>query len=192
LQCQPTDQAAWDAFVERYGPQIYGWCRQWHLQDADARDVTQAVLARLAARMRTFTYDPSKSFRAWLKTLTHHAWRDYVEDQQRAGVGSGDSRVQELLHHLEARADLVRQLEEAFDHELLEAAIARVRLRVAPRTWEVYRLAALEGRPGAEVAKLFQMKVARVFVVKSKVHKLLQEEIRRLEAGGPEARGNPP
>ena len=36
-----TDQAAWDAFVERYGRKIYGWCRHWQLQQADAEDVTQ-------------------------------------------------------------------------------------------------------------------------------------------------------
>ena len=32
-------------------------------QEADAKDVTQMVLVRLAERMRTFAYDPSKSFR---------------------------------------------------------------------------------------------------------------------------------
>ena len=30
--------------------------------------------------MATFAYDPSRSFRGWLKTLTHHAWRDLVDD----------------------------------------------------------------------------------------------------------------
>jgi hypothetical protein len=28
------------------------------------------VLVRLAERMRTIAYDPSKSFRGWLRTLT--------------------------------------------------------------------------------------------------------------------------
>src|SRR5262245_25651066 len=72
----PTDQAAWSAFVDRYAPRIYAWCRQWHVQETDAQDVTQAVLIRLAEIMRTFTYDPTRSFRGWLKTLTRHAWDD--------------------------------------------------------------------------------------------------------------------
>ena len=54
----PSDQAAWDQFVERYSPRIYGWCRRWNLQEADAQDVTQDVLLRLADKMRTFAYDP--------------------------------------------------------------------------------------------------------------------------------------
>ena len=28
LRLDPTDQAAWDVFVERYGRHIYQWCRQ--------------------------------------------------------------------------------------------------------------------------------------------------------------------
>ena len=36
LRQHPGNQAAWCAFVERYGPRVYGWCRGWGLQDADA------------------------------------------------------------------------------------------------------------------------------------------------------------
>ena len=44
LRRDPGDAEAWAEFVEHYGGKILGWCRAWHLQDADARDVTQAVL----------------------------------------------------------------------------------------------------------------------------------------------------
>jgi RNA polymerase sigma-70 factor (ECF subfamily) len=178
----PTDQAAWDAFVERYGRHIYRWCRQWQLQDADALDLTQDILAKLAQKLRDFHYDPSRSFRGWLKTVAHHAWRNFL-DRRRGRAAAGDSQVQELMQTLEAREDLVQKLEEAFDYELLDAAKVRVRLRVAPHTWEAFRLVALEGMPAAEVAVTVRMQVAMVYVAKSKVQKLLQEEIRKLEAG---------
>ena len=55
------------------GPLIHRWCRRWRLQEADAQDVAQDVLLKLHGRMATFNYDPSGSFRAWLKTLAHHA-----------------------------------------------------------------------------------------------------------------------
>src|SRR5579875_3239459 len=89
LRQESIDQAAWSELVERYGPRIFGWCRQGGLQEADAEDVTQMVLVRLVERMRTFHYDPSKSFRGWLRTLTKHAWSDFVEARQRGGRGSG-------------------------------------------------------------------------------------------------------
>ena len=178
-----TDQAAWDAFVERYGRHIYRWCRQWKLQDADAEDVTQDVLVKLARKLRAFTYDPSRSFRGWLKTLAHHAWRDFVRGPRRARAMAGDDQAWALMQTLEAREDLIQKLQEAFDHELLEAAKARVRLRVAPHTWEAFRLVALEGLPVAEVAARVHLQVAMVYVAKSKVQKMLQEEIGKLEMG---------
>jgi RNA polymerase sigma-70 factor (ECF subfamily) len=183
LRQDPTDQAAWDVFVERYGRQIYRWCRQWKLQDADAEDVTQDILVKLARKLRAFTYDPSRSFRGWLRTIAHHAWRDFVDSPRRPQAASSDDEVWERIQSLEAREDLIQKLQEAFDHELLEAAKARVRLRVAPHTWQAFRLVALEGLPVAEVAATVQMQVAMVYVAKSKVQKMLQEEIQKLEAG---------
>ena len=182
LRQAPSDQAAWSVFVERYGRHIYRWCREWKLQDADAEDVTQEILAKLARKLHSFEYDPSRSFRGWLKTLAHHAWRDFVDGRRRRAT-AGDSGVLELMHTLEAREDLVQRLEQAFDHELLDAAKVRVRLRVAPHTWVAFRLATLEGMPAAEVAAAVGMQVAMVYVAKSKVQKMLQEEIEKLEMG---------
>jgi hypothetical protein len=43
----------------------------------------------------------------------------------------------------------VQHLEEEFRRELMDQAIVRVRPRVAPRTWDAFRLTALEGCSGA-------------------------------------------
>jgi RNA polymerase sigma-70 factor (ECF subfamily) len=174
----PTDQGAWGEFAARYGPRIFNWCRHWGLQDADAQDVTQAVLVQLAAKMRNFVYDPSKSFRAWLKTLAHHAWSDFVSDRKKAGAAGPDA-----LQSTPARDDLEARLQEAFDLELLELATARVRERVAPATWEAFRLTALEGLSGAEAAQRLGMQVAAIFKAKSNVQRMLQETVRELDGG---------
>ena len=65
LRAAPADQAAWAAFVDRYGRKVYGWCRHWGLQEADAEDVTQNVLIELARQMAKFEYRTSGSFRGW-------------------------------------------------------------------------------------------------------------------------------
>lgn len=184
LRRNPSGQAGWEEFVERYGRHIYRWCRQWRLQDADAEDVTQNVLVKLTQALREFTYDPSRSFRGWLKTIAHHAWRDFEDSRsRRAQPVGGDGQVQERLLALEAREDLAQRLEVAFDLELLETAKVRVRLRVAPHTWEAFQLIALEGLPAAEVAAKVRLQVAMVYVAKCKVQKMIQEEIGKLEIG---------
>ena len=184
LQRAPTDQAAWGEFVERYGARIYGWCRQWKLQEADARDVTQDVLLKLSERLRTFRYDPARSFRGWLRTLAHHAWNDFVAARSRTvGGGGGDS---DILQQVEARQDLLQRLEEQFDQELFDEAAARVQRRVESRTWEAFRMLALEGCSGAEAAGKLGMKVATVFVARSKVQKLLRQELAKLDEPVPD------
>jgi RNA polymerase sigma-70 factor (ECF subfamily) len=179
---EPDDQAAWAAFVARYGPCILAWCRRWQLQESDASDVTQEVLLQLVDKLRRFQYDPGRSFRAWLKTIVHHAWQDFLERRRRAGLGSGDSAVWERLDSVEARDNLEQQLQDVFDREVLEEAMERVRQRVAPHTWEAFRLMTFEGLSGPEVAPRVGMQVTMVYVARSKVQKMLREEIEALDA----------
>jgi RNA polymerase sigma-70 factor (ECF subfamily) len=181
LQTDPTDQAAWSEFVRRYGSQIYRWCRRWQLQEADAQDVTQAVLARLAAKMRTFTYNPAQSFRAYLRTLARYAWCDFLEANRQPGAGAGGSDVLGMLETVAAGDDLVTRLNEQFDQEVLAEAQARVQQRVEPHTWDAFRLTAQEGLSGSDAATRLGIKVATVFKARSKVQKMLQDEIARLD-----------
>lgn len=181
LRQNPSDVGAWNEFVRRYGRRIYLWCRNWSLQDADAQDVTQNVLLEIAKKMRSFTYDPSRSFRAWLKTLAHGAWCDFVASRRSRQPGSGDSAVHDLLQAIPAPDDFARQVEEQYDTELLEAATIQVRLRIQPQTWEIFRLLVYEEWSGAGVAALMNVNVATVYMAKSRVQKMLKEEIARLE-----------
>jgi RNA polymerase sigma-70 factor (ECF subfamily) len=175
------DQVAWQAFVERYSPRILAWCRRWQLQESDAQDVAQEVLLQLVQNLRKFQYDPLRSFRGWLRTLVQHACQDFLARRGRAGLGSGDSVVWRNLQTVEARADLEKQLENVFDREVLEEAMARVQRRVAPHTWEAFRLLTFEGLSGPEVAPRVGMQVTMVYVAKGKVQKMLREEIDALE-----------
>lgn len=187
LRGDPGDQEAWAAFVERYGRKIYAWCRHWRLQEADAQDVTQNVLLELARQMRTFTYKPGGSFRSWLKTISHHAWCDFLRARRRTDQGSGGDAVLHELQSTAASDDLLKRLEEECDRELFEEAAARVRLRVQPHTWQAFQLTALEGVSGTDAAARLGMQVGTVYVARGKVQKMLQEEVRKLEHGEMEA-----
>src|SRR5262249_16795896 len=142
LRAAPSDADAWGEFVDRYGRKIYRWCLQRQLQAADAQDVTQIVLLKLAQKMQTFEYDPSKSFRAWLKTVTHHAWQDYIASVKPGMKGAGDSQAHQLLINQAAPEDLDSFLDEEHRQTLLGEALARVQARVEPKTWQAFHLQA--------------------------------------------------
>jgi RNA polymerase sigma-70 factor (ECF subfamily) len=180
----PTDPGAWAEFVTHYGRKIFAWSCAWGLQHADAWDVTQNVLLNLAIRLRDFEYDPDQSFHAWLKTVTHNAWQNFCKAQARHR-GSGDSGVIDRLANVAARDDLARRLEEAFDQELFQEAVARVRIRVEPKTWEAFKLVGQEDWTGADAARHLGMKVGSVFVACSRVTRMLREEVSKLERERP-------
>jgi RNA polymerase sigma-70 factor (ECF subfamily) len=183
LRESPSDQAAWNDFVERYGPQIYAWCRHWKLQEADAQDVVQNVLIKLARTLPQFVYDPARSFRGWLRTLTQNAWSDFMTEQHGAVRAAGDSLAADLLRSVQARDDLVERLEQAFDRELLDVAMDEVRGRVEAQTWQAFELTAVQGVPASEAAGRLNMRVGTVYQARSNVQRLIKEALARLAPG---------
>ena len=137
---------------------------------------------KLAQKLRDFAYDPSRSFRGWLKTVAHHAWRDFVDRPRRAQAAAGDSQVRELLQTLEAREDLHREAGGG-----LRPRTAGSGQGAGPPAGGAAHLGGVPpggargpaGRRGGR--QRCDMQVAMVYVAKSKVQKMLQEEIRKLD-----------
>ncbi|MEZ6128464.1 MAG: sigma-70 family RNA polymerase sigma factor [Planctomycetaceae bacterium] len=189
-----TDAEAWREFVADYGPLILKWCEKHGLQPADSEDVVQDVLARLVSAMRTFDYNPGRGrFRGWLKTVTQNAVIDFVKSRQRPGEGSGDSAIGRILDACES-GDTVEELSRAFEQqaeiELLREAEARVKLRVKPANWDAWRLSMHENMKAAEIARRLEIEVTDVYVARSRVSKMLKEEVTRIEGLTLESFGN--
>ncbi|MCR9198979.1 MAG: sigma-70 family RNA polymerase sigma factor [Planctomycetaceae bacterium] len=182
-----SDTAAWEDFVARYSPKIFQWCCRNSLQESDAADVTQQVLLKLVTQMRSFEYDRSRgTFRAWLKTVTTNAVRDLGRRWQHQNVrGSGDTVTGEQLKSLadpQALANLTAGIEAQYQQELLKEAEARVQPRVQPHTWLAWQRTAVDQVAASDVAAEVDMTVAEVYVAKSRVNKMLRQEIRQMEA----------
>jgi RNA polymerase sigma factor (sigma-70 family) len=177
----PNDEVAWARFVDLYGSRIRGWCRRWGLQEADTEDVTQDVLLRLAQKLGTFQYDPSRSFRGWLRAVTQNALAAFLAERKRRCSATGDDEVLAQLESVQARDDLVAHLNAQFDAELVAVACAHVQARVEPQTWEAFRLTAYEGVSGDDAAARLGMTRATVFKAKSRVLEFLREEIKKLD-----------
>ena len=77
------DGAAWERFVEIYGPMIYRWLRQFGLQDQDAGDLGQEVLLTVVRAMPGFQYDPQHGFfRGWLRGIVVNQLRGFWRSQR--------------------------------------------------------------------------------------------------------------
>ena len=86
-----------------------------------------------------------------------------------------------LLESLQAGDDLVEQLNAEFRREVMDRVMEQVRRRVSARTWDAFRLTALEGLSGAAAAGRLEMQIARVYGARSEVKEMIREEVRKLE-----------
>ena len=179
LQQSPSDDPAWVEFVDQYGERIRNWCLRWGLQEADAQDVAQTVLLKLLQALQALQYDSQQSFRAWLKTITHHTWQDLVRERRK--LARGGAVIDDPLHTLAARDELAVWIEGVYEQELLDAAVTRVRPRVQPQTWQAFCLTTYEGLSGAEVADRLGMAITSVYKAKSNIWKQLEAEVHLLE-----------
>jgi RNA polymerase sigma-70 factor (ECF subfamily) len=168
-----ADAAAWRTFVEVYTPVIYGYCRRKGLQEADAADVTQDVLAEVARGMPAFRYQPERGrFRHWLLTVVSRSLGRFWARRGRQLPAGGELSDEDLA------ADGV--WDEEFHTRLLRAGLSRIQPRFEPNTWAAFDLSWLQSQPAADVAVRLNIPVETVYVSRSRVLKALREAILEL------------
>ena len=177
----PGDPGVWGEFVGLYGPAVVHWCRRHGLQDSDAHDVAQEVLVRFWRLAGRFRYDPAQRFRSYLRRMVLSAVSDWSETRRADRDATGDDTLQRVLDLAPAREDLAARIEAAFDTELLDIAMEAVEERVKPRTWEAFRLLAIERLPGCEVAERLQMDVNHAYVARFQVQRMIRDTVASLE-----------
>jgi RNA polymerase sigma factor (sigma-70 family) len=182
LALVPEDTESWRRFVFRYGPILLRWCRQYGLQEADAKDVSQEVLLRIARQIRRRSPEFPLGFRGWLRAIVHGAWCDWVEHSRthRREV-SGLTNSCERLQQVEAREDLLKRIDSRYDRELYDIAARRIRRSIEPQTWLAFQLQAVELLTPSEVGERLGIKPASAIAARYRVTKLMRDEIAGLE-----------
>lgn len=170
-----TDASAWGRFVDLYTPLLLAWCRRLGLSDADAADLTQTVFIKLYENLPEFRYDPSRSFRAWLKTVMMNAWRNQMR-QRRHGSANGDDGVDpDLIPETDPRL----QLDEAeYRAQVVRRALALMQEHFEPNTWKACWEFVVNDRPAAEVSAELGISENAVYLAKSRVLRHLRHELR--------------
>jgi RNA polymerase sigma-70 factor (ECF subfamily) len=171
------DRGAWAQFVDLYAPLVYEFGRRRGLQDADAADLCQDVLAAVADGIRKFDYDPRRgTFRAWLFTVVVNKFRVLRQRQGRQQQGSGDTTAHLLLHEVPAAADS-DAWEKDFRQRLFAWAAEQVEAAVEPATWQAFYRTSVLGIKPADAAKELGLSVAAVYMAKSRVIARMRELI---------------
>jgi RNA polymerase sigma factor (sigma-70 family) len=175
------DAEAWSRFVLIYAPIIEEFLRKRGLQDADARDLTQDVLAAVAAAIGDFEYSPTKgSFRSWLFTITANRLRNFFRDAPRRVQGSGDTAVRQLLEELPEPCNGVADWDAIYEQRMFQRAAELVRRHFRETTWRAFWQTAVEARPAKEVAAELEMTQAAVYLAKGRVIARIKKQVELL------------
>ena len=181
IQHSDQDEQAWREFVDRYGKRILLWCENRGLQRNDAEEVTQQVLIRICRYVRKFQYDETLSFRAYLRRATENAITDFQQEYSGREQAVGGSVIMQRMLELESREELVQRLEKAFDIDLLEMAMSRIRSRVNNVRWSAWYLTKIKNQDHREVADDLGINIATLYAAKNQVGKMVRDEIQFLE-----------
>ena len=113
----------------------------------------------------TIKCNQSISFTVYWRTIWSPCFEFWIE-----------KKIHSLLHFVES-------VDAAGERELFELAQKMVRLRVDLQTWQAFERTAILGESGTDVSKQLQMPIASVYQAKSRVQKLLKDQVDQLDRG---------
>jgi RNA polymerase sigma-70 factor (ECF subfamily) len=185
------DQGSWQEFFDTYWRLIYWAAIKGGLSDADAEDVVQETIIGIARNMENFRYEPEVcSFKGWLMRVTRSRIIDHLRRTRWPKYSfvplPTDTRTEDGRLSCDKISESV--FENLWDEEwrknLIEAAMERVKRKIAPEHYQIFYLNNIKGMSAGDVGKLLGASLPKVYVVRHRVARLVKREIRSLERKG--------
>ena len=187
------DHRSWQEFFDTYWKLIYLAAVKNGLSNADAEDVVQETIIGIARKMENFRYQPEVcSFKGWLMLVTRRRIIDHLRKGnpvKHAFVPfSSDTAVaaEGVSPAMDATAE--KAFEDLWEQEwrqnLLDAAMERIKRKIAPEHYQIFYLQSVKGMPARDVGELLGASLAKVYVVRHRVARMIKNEVRALERKG--------
>jgi len=173
------DGAAWQRFVDLYGPLIYYWCRQSGISDEDSHDVVQQVFSKALSGIGGFRLDREGStFRGWLWTITRNTLNDFVRKRQNRGRGEGGTEAQQRAQQIpDLCEDPTTITSPSGPSDLVRRAFDLIRGDFGATALKVFQLVVFEGYSSREAGRQVGMSADAVRQAKSRILRRLREEL---------------
>ncbi len=180
----------WRSFLDIYQPLLFAHAKRRGLDPCQTQDVVQEILLGVSKRLPEFVYQPEKCrFRTWLFRVAERKVADHWRRQHRqlpesrpdAGDSIGTDREGEVADSSTLEPDAAWDAK--FGEELLHKARKLAGRRASPMNFRLYLYHVVEGHDvTATVAAFCESHVtpAQVHLAKSRVLKLVEEELTRL------------
>lgn len=178
------DLVAWDEFVNLYAPCVVRVVTRAGLQQADAENVLQEVLLRVAKSIELWLNRSDRSgFRPWLLRI---AKNETINLLTRKGTRPFEKASHVVGDNLELlpddQSDLATSIDTEYEREVFLWAAEQVRESVSPHTWQAFWLSHVEGLSIEMVSNRLNLKPANIYFARSRVMKRLKQIVQQFEA----------
>src|SRR6266403_2436583 len=137
------DQRRWQEFFDTYWKLIYSAARKSGLTEVEAQEVVQETVITVAKNIGKLRYDPAiGSFKGWLLNITRwriaDQFRKRLPDEQHQRRQQEDRMTATMDRFADSSAQAIEEVwEQEWKQNLLEAAITRVKKKVAPKHFQI-------------------------------------------------------
>lgn len=175
---QSDDSKNWNRLVELYDPLLRVWLRKYKVQDSDADDIVQDVLAAVLGDLPNFRHNQrTGAFRSWLRTILANRIKLFWRSRKYRPVATGTSSVNGRLNQLEDDASEISQIwNREHDEYVLNRLMKTVRPQFEHKTWQAFRSQVFDGQKANTVARDLEMSLSSVYMAKSRVLSALRRE----------------
>jgi len=182
------DNESWREFFSIYRKLIFSMAAKSGLSTQESEEVVQETVISVAKTIPDFEYDPGRcSFKSWLRHLAQKRIADHFRKRSRertVGFSNSDETgktraIDRVPDANAARLDAV--WEEEWQKELLNASIVRVKKQVSAEQYQMFDFYVLKKMPVGKVAEALGTNVARIYLAKHRITKLLKKDIAQLE-----------
>ena len=178
------EDASWTRLIRLYEPLVRYWCMRWGVSDEELADLAQEVWLAIGPTLSGYQGGNGRSFRSWLRGVTHHKIQDWHRRQARQlAEAEGGSVALDRLEQFGAdldESDPGNYDEKAESQALYRRALLLVKDEFEPRTWNAFLGYAIEAKSAADVGAELGLSTASVRMAKSRVLNRLRQELGEL------------
>ena len=164
---------SWSQFVELYTPLIFYWARKNGLNQPDAADLAQDVLTIVFQKLPTWQYNPEKSFRGWLRTITLNRHRELFRRKTIKTTNASDNGIAEIVDPRSAESTW----DANYGKELVASAMKMMQSDFAPETWEALQRLVLHGDSAAQIARESGVSAWTIYSAKNRLMTRLRSRL---------------
>ena len=183
------DHVSWQEFFNTYWKLIYCAAIKSGLSDSEAEEVVQETIIGVARKMETFRYEPQAcSFKGWLMHVTRRRIIDRLRKRQTQGrsfeplpTDTRTSETQLQIPDAAAEQAFEGMWDEEWQRNLVDAAMESVKRKVKPEHYQIFYLHSVKNMRARDIGELLAVSVAKVYVVRHRVARLVKREIQTLE-----------